>query len=403
MANYVVIGAGVIGVATAWQLCKAGHRVMLVDKHGGPCGGTSQRNGAQLSYSYCDALASPAILGRLPSILMGRDPAFGIRLQADPRFLSWGLRFLLNCSPGISSRNTDALLKMAAATELLLPNLLDEFPLAFDYSVPGKLVICRDAEAFSNAARQVAWKQAHGIKIERLDRAEAERVEPALAHYADEFAGVVWSPNDAVGNPYSFCKGLISGLEARYELRARYDADVTSLVKRDGKVVGVVFRNMETEMCDGVVLATGYDTRLMEGRKFDKIWPVQGYSLTTPASADAMRASITDPKRRVVFARLGDTVRIAGVADIGPRHFSFDQERYDRFKQAVASIFSRGFDLNDCVGWSEARPCTPSSRPIVGRSKLPGLYLNLGHGAFGWTLCLGSAQRVASVISDDRR
>ncbi|RWP51071.1 FAD-dependent oxidoreductase [Mesorhizobium sp.] len=403
MGKFIVVGAGVVGVATAWQLCRTGHSVTLVDRNDGPSGGASRRNGAQLSYSYCDALASPGLLARMPSILFGRDDAFRVRIQADPGFLLWGLRFLLNSTPSAFRRNTSALLALASATERLLPQLMAEFSLSFDYEVAGKLVLCHSAESFLKARANVKMKSALGVDVELLTQAEAMRVEPALEGYADRFAGAVYSPNDAVGSPSRFSEELVAGLVSRYGLRTLYRCEAREIVLEHGRVAGIAFRNNETERCDGVVVATGYDTHLLGKRTaFASIWPVQGYSVTVPARSDAIRVSITDPKRRLVFARLGEAIRIAGIADIGSRQFTFDQSRFETLKRGAASAFPGSFDQTADGAWSDARPCTPSSQPLIGRGKVSGLYLNLGHGTLGWTLCLGSAERLAAVIADDR-
>ncbi|WP_341643225.1 FAD-dependent oxidoreductase [Thauera sp. SDU_THAU2] len=175
----------------------------------------------------------------------------------------------------------------------------------------------------------------------------------------------------------------------------RFTAREASEILAPGdRVAGVRFHARDTEPCDAVVVATGYGTGLRgAGLGGSAIWTVQGYSLTARAKPDAMRVSVTDPKRRLVFARLGETVRVAGIADIGPREFAFDQSRFDTFRAAARSCFPGAYDAADAEGWSDARPCAPDSRPLIGRGKVRGLYLNLGHGACGWTLCLGAADR----------
>ena len=402
VARFVIIGAGVAGTATAWRLSKAGHKVMLVDRHDEPCSGASHRNGAQLSYSYCDALASPSLLAKMPAILLGHEPAFRVRLQADPRFLLWGLRFALNSMPGAFEANTRHLLELAMASQALLPKLMAEFQIAFDYKVAGKLVLCHTADSLDRARAGVCLKQSLGIDIRIIDRADAEKIEPALGGYADHFAGAIYSPNDAVGNPSRFCEELIVGLVKNYGLRTLYQAEATRILKRNGRVTGVAFLNHDPEECDGVVVATGYDAQLVGGlADFGAIWPVQGYSVTVPAKPESMQVSITDPMRRLVFARLGKNVRIAGIADIGRRDFTFDRPRYETLKEGVAAAFPGSFDLTTSEGWSDARPCTPSSRPLIGRGTARGLYMNIGHGTLGWTLCLGSAERLNALVEED--
>jgi D-amino-acid dehydrogenase len=405
MARVVVVGAGVIGVASAWLLCRAGHEVTLVDRRPGPGQGTSQANGAQLSYAYSDALASPSLRSHLPAILFGRDPAYRVRLQADPEFLLWGLRFLLNTGAGRFIGNTRHLLQMAAATRDLLPELLRDFDLPFDYEPSGKMILHGSAGAPAASAALREAKHQMGMREVMLDRAEATAIEPALDHYPDEIARVVYSEDDAAGRPDAFCDALVRGLQQRHGLQTLFGLAATAILDDGGRVTGLAFQNREPLPCNWLVLATGSATSLLprRDRPFGGLWPVQGYSLTAPATATAMRVSITDTRRKIVFARLGDSVRAAGLADIGPREIRFDATRFESFKVASIEAFGPAFEHGPGVAlepWSGGRPCTPSSRPIVRRGSLRGLFLSLGHGTLGWTLCLGSAQRLMQVINE---
>lgn len=401
MARIAVVGAGVVGVTSAYLLCRQGHEVVLVDRHAGPALGTSRLNGAQLSYAYCDALASPALLRHMPGIVLGRDPAYRVRLQADPDFLIWGLRFLANCSSGRFAANTRHLSEMAATTRSLLTELLSEFAIPFDYDVSGKMILYSSAASFEAGAEVRRLKQSLGVELETLDRSQASAIEPALALYADPIDRVVYSPGDAAGRPDLFAAGLVDCLSERYGLQTIFGDAVTSLLSHRDKVTGLKFAIREPIHCDRVVLATGYAATLLSDRARGMVWPVQGYSFTARATSAAMRVSVTDLKRKIVFARLGDDIRVAGLADIGARRFTFSNERFETFRDAATSAFGGAFNSRepgDVAPWTEGRPCTPSSRPIVRAGRLKGLYLNLGHGTLGWTLCLGSASQLLDVM-----
>lgn len=398
MAHVAVIGAGVIGCASAWALVRAGHRVTLVDKNPTVCGGASSRNGAQLSYAYGDALASPDLVKHLPSILLRRDPAYRVWLSPDPQFLLWGLRFLGNSTSSRFTRNTTALLQLAARTKALLPEVVETYALKFDFAVSGKMIVYPDAAAFAKARAGHAMKSALGIRQELLTREEATGLEPAIAYYRDPIGGVVWSPEDSAGRPTAFCEGLIEGLRREGGLAVIFGKEVQKLIVRRGQVAGVEFRDLSPLEADAVVLATGHSTG-PQRPPYGSLWPVQGYSLTVPATDVAMRASITDLKRKIVFARLGERIRIAGIADIGPRPIVFRADRFEALKASATAAFSKGFDLSGALDpWSEARPCTPSSQPIIRATGPAGLYQNLGHGTLGWTLCLGAAERLVEVM-----
>ena len=403
MARVAVIGAGVVGVASAYMLCRAGHDVTLVDRNSGPAQGASFANGAQLSYAYGDALASPALLGKLPAILLDRDPAFRIRIQADPEFFVWGLRFVVNALPGPFRANTHALIEMAAESKTLLADLQADLDLDFDYAPFGKMILY-STEAAANATTGLrALKASFGIQQHVLDRTQATAIEPALDLYPDPIARVIYSPDDAAGRPDAFCAALVERMRARYSLTTLFGQSVTSVLSHNGRVTGVNFAAREPLACDIVIMASGASVDALPGRDrpFGGLWPVQGYSITRKATVGAMRISITDLKRKIVFARLGDEVRVAGLADIGPRCIRFDASRFATFEAEAVAAFGATFRQEVVSGshvWTGARPCTPSSQPIIRHGSLEGLFLNLGHGTLGWTLCLGSAAALVRLV-----
>jgi D-amino-acid dehydrogenase len=403
VAHVAVVGAGVIGATSAWVLARAGHRVTLIDRHPGPAQGASRANGAQLSYAYGDALANPAMLRKLPAIALGLDPAFRVRLQTNPEFLLWGLRFVRESLPGRFLSNTRELLQMAARTRVLLAELMTEFELPFDHSPSGKMILYGSAAACDAGRAVRELKQQLGIRQEVLSRDEATAIEPALASYPDVIERVVWSEADAAGRPDAFCAALVRALERRYGLVTRFGATVQAIEHERGQVAGLRLAGGEALAFDTVVLATGSATQLLPRRDRPRggLWPVQGYSITAPATAGAMRVSITDLRRKIVFARLGRDVRAAGLADIGRYDIRFDKRRFESFRAHAVQAFGAAFvhaPGTDLQPWTGGRPCTPSSRPIVRAGSLQGLYLNLGHGTLGWTLGLGSAERLMAVM-----
>ncbi|MCG6121534.1 MAG: FAD-dependent oxidoreductase [Microvirga sp.] len=404
MAHIVVVGAGVVGCATAWTLVRAGHTVTLVDRREGPCRGASARNGAQLSYAYADALASPGLVAHLAAILAGRDPAFRLRMQADPEFLVWALRLLANARPSAFRANTGALTRMAERTRALIPEIVADLGLVFDHATSGKMILHADERSLDRARANLALKTALGLRVEVLDQAEATAIEPALAHYSDPIAGVVYSPDDAVGRPSAFCEGVARELSRRGLLETRFGGEAIDVLRHRGQAAGVLLRGAAPAKGDAVVVATGYgfSRRGLFSPPFATVWPVQGYSATFPAQAQAMRRSITDLKRKLVFARIGESVRVAGIADIGRRDFRFDAKRFEALLAGARAAFPIGLDhgAEEIEPWSEARPCTPSSLPVIGPTAIPGLWRNLGHGTLGWTLCLGAAEALVELMGN---
>lgn len=403
MARIAVIGAGVVGVASAYLLAKAGHEVTLIDASAEPGRGASAGNAAQLSWAYGDAMASPALLRHLPAIAMGRDPAFRIRWQLDPDFFRWGLRFLANAPFGRWWRNTREILALAEQSRRELAMLLADTDMAFDYRVAGKLHLYPDKKSLKAVEIGIARKAALGIEQRLLSRGEAECLEPALGRYQGEIAGAVHSPGDALGDAAAFCRQLTSHMIECYSVSTLFGRRVTGFARGGHRLEALKFDDREPLPSEIAVVAAGPQTRLLapDLTEVRSIRPVRGYSLTVPGSPTTPVISVTDVRRKLAFASIGDRFRVAGLADIDRPGSGFDPERFETLRLSAASVLPDAFnDATDLMCWSGERPTTPSSRPIIAASRsLRGVYVNAGHGMLGWTLALGSARILANIVA----
>jgi D-amino-acid dehydrogenase len=403
MARAAVIGAGVVGVASAYLLAKAGHEVTLIDASAEPGRGASAGNAAQLSWAYGDAMASPALLRHLPAIAMGRDPAFRIRWQLDPDFFRWGLRFLSNTPFSRWWDNTRDILALAEQSRRELALLLADADIAFDYRVAGKLHLYPDTASLGAAEVGVGRKAALGLEQRLLSRDEAEQLEPALGRYHGEIAGAIHSPGDALGDAAAFCRQLTRHMVERYQVSTLFGRWVTGFARRGDRLEALNFDDREPLPSEIAVVAAGPQIRLLapELKEARSIRPVRGYSLTVPRSSATPMISLTDVSRKLAFASIGDRFRVAGLADIDRPGAGFDPERFETLRRSAASVLPDVFEgAADLMQWSGERPMTPSSRPILAASRrLRGVYINAGHGMLGWTLSLGSARVLADIIA----
>jgi len=403
MARVAVIGAGVVGVSSAYLLGKAGHDVTLIDAAAEPGRGASAGNAAQLSWAYGDAMASPALLRHLPAIALGRDPAFRVRWQLDPDFFLWGLRFLANAPFSRWWSNTEEILALAAQSRQELAALLAETEMDFDYRVAGKLHLYPDPSSISSARSGVARKNALGLEQQILSRAEAEDLEPALARYQGEIAGAVYSPGDALGDAASYCRQLTRHMVEHHQLSTLFGRQVSGLIGKGDRLSALKFDDRDELQVDIAVIAAGPQVRLLapDLPEVRSIRPVRGYSLTISGSGAAPSISLTDVGRKLAFATIGDRFRVAGLADIDLPGAGFDPVRFETLRSSAAAVLPDVFDgADDLMRWSGERPMTPSSRPIIAPSRrLRGVYVNIGHGMLGWTLALGSARRVVDMIA----
>lgn len=402
MARIGVIGAGVVGVSAAYLLAKAGHAVTLIDAAAEPGRGASAGNAAQLSWAYGDAMASPALLRHLPAIALGRDPAFRIRWQLDADFLLWGVKFLCNATPSRWWNNTQSILALAEQSRQELASLLEETDLTFDYRLAGKLHLYPDQQGLAKAGALVVRKTALGLEQCLLNRAEAEQVEPALGHYQAEIAGAVYTPGDALGDAAAFCRQLTEHMALNHRLTLAFGRKVAGFVSKGDKLVALRFDDHDALGVDAAIVCAGLASRPLahELPELRQIRPVRGYSLTVARSPVAPIVSLTDVKRKLAFASIGDRFRVAGMADIERPGSGFDPARFEALRSGAAEVLPHFFEGgDDLMRWSGERPMTPFSRPIIRpSSRVRGIYINAGHGMLGWTLALGSARRIADMV-----
>ncbi|KQP20510.1 D-amino acid dehydrogenase [Pseudorhodoferax sp. Leaf267] len=396
-----VMGAGIVGLASAYALRQAGHAVTVVDR--GPAGnGASGGNGAQLSYSYVQPLADPSIWRQLPQLLMSTDSPLKLRPRLDPAQWRWGLAFLAACNASTSRASTAALLDLAARSREAFDAMLLRERLDCDFSATGKLVLYPTAEAFAAARRQLALQRALGSAVQHaVSAAECVAIEPALAHYQGRIAGAIHTPSECAADCRKTCDGLHQVLRAQ-GVRFELGTEVRGFVQRADAVVALVTARGDLP-ADAFVLALGPQTpRLARqlGLRLP-IYPLKGYSVTLPVGqAAAPRVSVTDSARKTVFARLGDRLRVAGMAELVGEDLRIAPERIATLLASTEALFPGCAAVPDPRPWAGLRPATPTGLPIVGRQ--PGgpsnLWVNSGHGALGFTLAFGTAVQLCEDL-----
>ena len=395
----VVLGAGVVGMATAYALARRGLGVTIVDRELEPGRGTSFANGAQLSYAYTDALGSPALLRKIPLLMLAADPAFRLRPSLDPDFIRWGLAFLRNCSAARSLRNTLTGLRLGLESRLAMHALLARHPLDFDHRMAGKLHLYADQPSLDAARVLAERKREQGAVQEVLGPGAALALEPALRSAEGRFSGAVYSPEEEVGDPYLFCKALLATLKSEYGVQTRFGAEVVRL-QLSGAGQSLVLADGERLESRRLAVCTGPGTsRLLKATGIHvSIWPMRGYSITAPPGPEAPSISITDASRKVVFCRLGDRMRVAGLADLGSRSTELDPRRLASLVDSARASLPRAVDYDRVeFSWAGLRPMTPTSLPII-RKERGGVVLNVGHGGLGWTYAMGAAERAAALM-----
>ncbi|QIL70881.1 FAD-dependent oxidoreductase [Diaphorobacter sp. HDW4B] len=400
-----IVGAGIVGLATAYVLQQAGHRVTVVDRAPRPAMGASGGNGAQLSYSYVQPLADPGIWKMLPKLLLEKDSPLKFRLQADPQQWRWGMEFLGACNAQTSAQSTRELLTLAAESRKAFEAMQEKEQLACDFHTPGKLVLFASQEGLDGAAQQVQLQSKMGGALQRVvNAAEVARLEPALAAYAPRMVGAVHTPSESAVDCRKLCEQLAERLQER-GVQFQYGTEVQSFDVQGGSIAALNSSRGKIG-ADHFVLASGWQSA-EQARQLGAsipVYPLKGYSITLDATATpdaAPQISVTDTARKVVFARTGERLRVAGMVEIVGRDTRLNPARIESLKRSTREVFPHLPVDGEVQPWTGMRPATPKGLPITGRQKggPDNLWMQTGHGALGLTLAFGSATELLRQMS----
>ncbi|NIE76298.1 FAD-dependent oxidoreductase [Pantoea sp. Ap-967] len=388
-----VIGGGVIGLATAYALVRAGLSVVLVEARDSLALATSYANGGQLSYRYVAPLADAGVPWQALGWLLQGDSPLRLRLRMDPTQWRWLLAFLMACRSSVNRRSGAQLLELARHSQATLARWRDEDGLSdFAWRCNGKLVAFRSERAFSKG-------RAHLLDPARqrvVDGAELRALEPAVAEAP--FIGGVLTPDEEVADCHRFCERLAERLRASGQCRFLLGKTVTRMITRKDRVVALQVGHKHVEV-ERLVLCAGHRSAGLglPGMRLP-VYPLKGYSLTAPVASQPPQLSITDYERKIVYARLDQQLRVAAMVDIVGYDDSVDAGRLQSMRQLALEALPLAADYGQAVEWAGMRPATPTGVPIIGASAYRNLWLNVGHGALGFTLACGSGERLARML-----
>jgi D-amino-acid dehydrogenase len=405
----VVLGAGVIGTASAWYLRQAGHEVTVLERQGGPALETSFANGCQISVSHAQPWANPATLVKVLRDLGREDAPLLFRLRADPLQWRWCLQFVRECAPGRVAANLRRIVAIAEDSRRCLQDLRLETGIEYDSLSRGILHFYTDQREFDKSLGAAAAMRDLGCPRMPIDADEVVRIEPALASVRAQLVGGDFTASDESGDVFKFtsqlaAKGAAGGIEFRY------NTTITRLLAEGDKVSGVEIIDGEGRhqvlRADAFVIALGsfsapllapLGVRLM-------IYPGKGYSatyrITDPDAAPTV--SLTDDGHKLVLSRLGGRLRVAGTCELNGYSRELNPVRCEAITRRVRALFPGACDYDDPTYWAGLRPLTPSNVPYIGATRYANLFLNTGHGTLGWTMACGSGRAVADIVSGRR-
>ena len=419
-----VVGAGIVGLSTAWRLMQDGWQVSVIEESAAPGLVTSYANGAQLSYSYVAPLAEPSAITSLPKWLLQKDGPLHIHPSLSPHFLRWTLSFATHCTSARAHQTTRDLLGLGYLSRRVLREWLADVPASWaaaaglDYRSNGKLVVFRDASALASANAQVNYQRSLDVGCEQhvLSPSECVQTEPALAAMQSKLVGGIYTPSEDVVDSHGLCKYLERLIVSRGG-KLHYDTRITGAVLEGSRCIALKLKSQSMALqeaqaeqaadmtefkADYFVVAAGLSSRELL-QKFDTRAPLlglKGFSITLDCEQGiAPSMSVTDSHHKIVFAKLGHRLRAAGMVDLGRENREVDANRIAALIQQARDNFPDAGDYGKVQTWAGLRPATPSGRPIIDQTAFENVYANIGHGTLGLTLAAGSADMLADKLA----
>jgi len=429
MSHIAVLGAGVVGVTTAWYLQKAGYKVTVIERESAAGMQTSFANGGQISVSHATPWANPKAPLKALKWLFREDAPLLYRLRADKAQLKWAMQFLAECRADRADANLVQMVNLGLYSRAALQQLRRNIDIEYEQQTRGIMHFYTSQSEFDDAVAPTEHMQELGCERYFIDINTAASLEPALYPIAHKLIGATYTSRDESGNAHLFTQRLATKCE-QAGVNFLYDTEILALNadahSNHPHVHSITVRpageNAQTFSADSFVIALGsYSVPLLKPLDIHlPIFPAKGYSATYRVNPRAPHLapfiSLIDDEYKLVMSRLGDKLRVAGTAEFNGYNMDLNMTRCKAITERVQQIFPKGIIANSAEYWTGLRPMTPSNVPLIGRAHLgqvrhgsqnseatfDNLWLNTGHGTLGWTHACGSAKAISLLMQNEK-
>lgn len=401
MARALVLGAGIVGITTAYELWRDGHDVTVIDREAGAAEFTSFGNAGMIAPGHAYAWASPASPKILLRSLWRNDQALRLKPSLDPAFVKWMWKFWGQCSTERAAINTKRKVRLCNYAQAVFHETCADTALSYDANDGGILYLFRSQAVFDAANAKADILRREGSEIGVLDADGIAHKDPALADCRDQFAGALFGGGDETGDCRMFARNLAGWLEER-GVTFRWGVTVQAL-EAEGDRVSRVVTDRDALTADIIVLSLGvYSPHLVRPLGIDlPIYPVKGYSMTVPVSGRNNTPAIggIDEESLVAYTPMGNRLRVTATAEFSGYGVNHSPDDFRHMTSVVKGLFPDGADYSKAEYWAGLRPMTPEGTPILGATHLKNLWMNTGQGHMGWTMSHGTGRLVADIIA----
>ena len=395
----IVLGSGVIGVASAYYLARQGAEVTVLDRQSGPAEETSFGNAGQISPGYSTPWAAPGIPFKAVKWMFQHHAPLAINLDGSMWQLQWMAQMLKNCNPQSYAVNKERMMRVAEYSRDCLRELRKDTGIHYENRAKGTLQLFRKEAQMEAVQRDISVLEECGVSYELLNANELGRVEPALANAQDKLVGGLHLPNDETGDCYLFTNALAQ-IAKELGVNFQFNQNVEKLIVEGDEIKGVQV-NGKVLTADRYVLAFGsYSRDFLKPLDLQlPVYPVKGYSLTIPIvdPAFAPQSTVLDETYKIAITRFDQRIRVGGMAELSGFNLGLNEDRRATLQMVTQDLFPGG-DMEQASFWTGLRPMTPDSNPIIGATRFKNLFLNTGHGTLGWTMACGSGKLISDIV-----
>ncbi|WP_409250529.1 D-amino acid dehydrogenase [Acinetobacter baumannii] len=395
----IVLGSGVIGVASAYYLARQGAEVTVLDRQSGPAEETSFGNAGQISPGYSTPWAAPGIPFKAVKWMFQHHAPLAINLDGSMWQLQWMAQMLKNCNPQSYAVNKERMMRVAEYSRDCLRELRKDTGIHYENRAKGTLQLFRKEAQMEAVQRDISVLEECGVSYELLNANELGRVEPALANAQDKLVGGLHLPNDETGDCYLFTNALAQ-IAKELGVNFQFNQNVEKLIVEGDEIKGVQV-NGKVLTANRYVLAFGsYSRDFLKPLDLQlPVYPVKGYSLTIPIvdPAFAPQSTVLDETYKIAITRFDQRIRVGGMAELSGFNLGLNEDRRATLQMVTQDLFPGG-DMEQASFWTGLRPMTPDSTPIIGATRFKNLFLNTGHGTLGWTMACGSGKLISDIV-----